>query len=114
MAYSQALLAPSGLQVLSALSGLPGAHRRTFNVTISNVPGPAHTLHFGDARLEASYPASIVGHGLALNITLFSYDGKMHLGFTGCRDTVPHLQRLAIHTGEAVAALEAALAPSAG
>jgi diacylglycerol O-acyltransferase / wax synthase len=114
MAYSQALLAPSGLQVLSALSGLPRAGRRTFNVTISNVPGPARTLHFGDARLEASYPASIVGHGLALNITLFSYDGKMHLGFTGCRDTVPHLQRLAVHTGEAVAELEAAMEAAAG
>ena len=114
MAYSQALLAPSGLQVLSAMSGLPGAHRRTFNVTISNVPGPAHTLYFGGSRLEASYPASIIAHGLALNITLFSYDGKMHLGFTGCRDTVPHLQRLAVHTGEAVAELEAALSTTAG
>ena len=114
MAYSQALLAPSGLQVLSAVSGLPGAHRRTFNVTISNVPGPAHTLYFGASRLEATYPASIVAHGLALNITLFSYDGKMHLGFTGCRDTVPHLQRLAVHTGDAVAALDQALSPAAG
>jgi WS/DGAT/MGAT family acyltransferase len=114
MAYSQALLAPSGLQVLSAMSGLPGAHRRTFNVTISNVPGPARTLWFGGSRLEASYPASIIAHGLALNITLFSYDGKMHLGFTGCRDTVPHLQRLAVHTGAAVAELDTALRTSAG
>ena len=112
MAYSQALLAPSALQVLSAASGLPGAYRRTFNVTISNVPGPARTLWFGGSRLEASYPASIIAHGLALNITLFSYDGKMHLGFTGCRDTVPHLQRLAVHTGAAVAELETALATS--
>lgn len=114
MAYSQALLAPSALQVLSAVSGIPGGHRRTFNVTISNVPGPARTLWFGGSRLEASYPASIIAHGLALNITLFSYDGKMHLGFTGCRDTVPHLQRLAVHTGHAVAELEAALNTSAG
>ena len=114
MAYSQALLAPSALQVLSAVSGIAGTHRRTFNVTISNVPGPAHTLWFGRSRLEASYPASIIAHGLALNVTLFSYDGKMHLGFTGCRDTVPHLQRLAVYTGDAVAELEAALRTSAG
>jgi WS/DGAT/MGAT family acyltransferase len=114
MAYSQALLAPSALQVVSAASGMPGVHRRTFNVTISNVPGPARTLWFGGSRLEASYPASIIAHGLALNITLFSYDGKMHLGFTGCRDTVPHLQRLAVHTGQAVAELDTALSSSAG
>ena len=113
MAYSQVLLAPSALQVLSALGSMPGPQRRTFNVTISNVLGPAHTLYFGRSRLEASYPASIIAHGLALNITLFSYDGKMHLGFTGCRDTVPHLQRLAVHTGDAVAELEAALPASA-
>jgi diacylglycerol O-acyltransferase len=55
------------------------------------------------------YPASIVSNGLALNITLFSYAGQMHLGFTGCRDTVPHLQKLAVYTGEAVAELEQAL-----
>ena len=109
MAYSQALLAPVGLQTWSAVTGV-GAQPRTFNVTVSNVPGPSEPLYFQGARLDAAYPASIVNHGQALNITLFSYAGTMHVGFTGCRDTVPHLQRLAVHTGEAVAALEAALA----
>lgn len=108
IAYSQALLAPAGLQTLSAITGL-GRQPRTFNVTISNVPGPAQPLYFAGSRLEASYPASIVGHGMGLNITLFSYAGEMGFGFTGCRDTVPHLQRLAVHTGAAVAELEAAL-----
>lgn len=108
IAYSQALLAPAGLQTVSAITGL-GRQPRTFNVTISNVPGPAQPLYFAGARLEASYPASIVNHGMGLNITLFSYAGEMCFGFTGCRDTVPRLQRLAIHTGAAVNELEAAL-----
>ena len=107
-AYSQTLMAPVGLQALSAVTGL-GTQRVLFNVVVSNVPGPPEPLYFAGARVEAIYPASIVSNGLALNITLFSYAGQMHFGFTGCRDTVPHLQKLAVYTGEAVAELEQAL-----
>lgn len=36
-----------------------------------------------------------------------SRDVMMHVfGFIGCRDTVPHLQRLAVYTGEAAKALD--------
>ncbi|PWW23687.1 diacylglycerol O-acyltransferase [Geodermatophilus normandii] len=108
-AYSQTLMAPVGLQTLGAITGL-GTPRVLFNVVVSNVPGPPEPLYFAGARVVAMYPASIVSHGLALNITLFSYAGQMHIGFTGCRDTVPHLQKLAVYTGEAVAELEQALA----
>jgi WS/DGAT/MGAT family acyltransferase len=108
LAYSQALLSPLGWQTWSAVAGLAG-QARTCNVTISNVPGPKEPRWFEGARLQAAYPASIVHHGLALNITLFSYAGGVHVGFTGCRDTVPHLQRLAVRTGEALTALDAAV-----
>jgi WS/DGAT/MGAT family acyltransferase len=111
VAYSQALLSPLGWQTWSAVAGLTG-QARTCNVTISNVPGPREPRWFEGARLQAAYPASIVHHGLALNITLFSYAGGVHVGFTGCRDTVPHLQRLAVRTGEALAALDAAVGPA--
>jgi diacylglycerol O-acyltransferase len=49
--------------------------------------------------------------GQALNITCVTYDGKFNIGFTGCRDSLPHLQRLAVYAGEALDELEAALAP---
>jgi hypothetical protein len=32
----------------------------------------------------------------------------LNFGFTGCRDSMPHMQKLAIKTGEALVALEAA------
>ncbi len=32
----------------------------------------------------------------------------LNFGFTGCRDSMPHMQKLAIKTGEALAALESA------
>jgi hypothetical protein len=76
---------------------------------ISNVPGPAESLYFRGARLEALYPMSIPMHGQALNITVNSYAGSMCFGFTGCRDTLPSLQRLAVYCGDSLHELEAAL-----
>lgn len=104
--YSALLTAPSMLQMIPSTAG----HLRpTFNVVISNVPGPERSLYFRGARLEATYPMSIPVHGQALNITCNSYAGQVCFGFTGCRDTVPHLQRLAVYCGEALGELERAV-----
>ena len=104
--YSALLTAPSMLHVIP---GVAGHLRPTFNVVISNVPGPERPLYFRGARLEAWYPMSIPIHGQALNITCTSYAGTVCFGFTGCRDTVPHLQRLAVYCGEALTELEHAV-----
>lgn len=109
VAYSALLLAPAGLQVLRALSGVPAPLPLTLNVCISNVPGPTQPLYWRGARLEATYPVSIPGHSMALNITAHSYAGTLDVGFVGDRDALPHLQRLAVHTGEALDELEAAV-----
>ncbi len=109
MAYSALLLAPAALQVVKAMSGLPVPVPHTLNVCISNVPGPTETLYWRGARLEATYPVSIPGHSMALNITAHSYAGKLDVGFIGDREALPHLQRLAVHTGEALEELEAAV-----
>lgn len=81
-----------------------------FSAGISNVPGPAETLYLNGARLDSVFPLSLLLHGNALNITCISYAGMLNFGFTGARDTLPHLQRLALYMGEAVEELEAALA----
>jgi WS/DGAT/MGAT family acyltransferase len=104
--YSAMLTAPAMVQMLPATSG---KLRPTFNVVISNVPGPDEPLYFRGARLEGSFPVSIPVHGQALNITCSSYAGSVCFGFTGCRDTVPHLQRIAVYCGDALVELEEAL-----
>lgn len=106
IAYSAFLMAPSGLQVVKAMTGIRGRLPLTFNLCISNVPGPDTPRYFRGARLEASYPQSIPMHGMALNITCYSYADTMNFGFIGCRDTLPHLQRLAVYSGEALRELE--------
>ena len=102
-AYTTLFMAPFMLQLLTGLGGLT---RPMFNVTISNVPGPDKPLYFNGAHLEHIYPVSLLAHGQSLNITVVSYDGQFSIGFTGCRDTLPHVQRLAVYAGEALVELE--------
>ena len=108
IAYTAALLAPAGGQVAGALTGLQTPWPYTFNLCVSNVPGPREPLYFNGSRLEATFPVSIPIHGMALNITLQSYAETMNFGFVGCRDALPHLQRLAVYTGDALGELEKA------
>jgi WS/DGAT/MGAT family acyltransferase len=105
--YSALQIAPMMLQMIP---GAAGRLRPTFNVVISNVPGPEQPLYFRGSRLEATYPMSVPIHGQALNITCNSYAGRICFGFTGCRDTLPHLQRLAVYCAEALGELERAIA----
>jgi WS/DGAT/MGAT family acyltransferase len=106
LGYTAALMAPTALQLASAMTGLTGPLPFTFNLCVSNVPGPRKTLYLNGSRLEATYPVSIPMHGMALNITLESYADVLNFGFVGCRDALPHLQRLAVYTGDALDELE--------
>ena len=90
-------------------SQLPGVGRFVpplFNLSVSNTPGPESPQYFNGARLEAIYPLSQLMQFSALSIDCVSYAGTLNIGFTGARDTLPHLQRLAIYTGKAADELE--------
>ncbi|HEY1833700.1 MAG TPA: wax ester/triacylglycerol synthase family O-acyltransferase [Solirubrobacteraceae bacterium] len=89
--------------------GLGGRAPVPFSVGISNVPGPSQPMYLNGSRLDALFPLSLLTHGNALNITCVSYAGTLNFGFTGARDTIPHLQRLAIYMGESLEELDAAL-----
>jgi len=92
-----------------AVGTIPGMTRVTppaFNVLISNVPGPRSPLYWNGARMQGVYPLSIPYEGQALNITVTSYAGSLEFGLTGCRRTVPHLQRLLGALEEALVELE--------
>ena len=106
--YTMLLMSP---YILQLMSGLGGRMRPVFNVTISNVPGPENTLYYEGAKLEAMFPVSLIAHGGALNITCLSYAGSLNFGYTGCRDTLPSMQKLAVYTGEALDELESLVLP---
>lgn len=77
-----------------------------FNLTTSMTAGGDETLYFNGARLEAVYPISPLLQYSALSVDCTSYAGTLNIGFTGARDTLPHLQRLALYLGQAVTDLE--------
>ncbi len=104
-------VALNGPYIAGLLAGLQGRAPTPANIAISNVPGPAEPLYFNGSRLEAIYPVSLLLHGNALNITCVSYAGTLNFGLIGARDTLPHLQRLAIYLGDALEELSAILSP---
>jgi diacylglycerol O-acyltransferase / wax synthase len=65
------------------------------NVVVSNVPGPPIPLFMAGAKLSSYYPVSIVVHGIALNITLQSYNGHLYFGLIACAKALPDLAKLA-------------------
>ena len=65
------------------------------NLVISNVPGPPMPLYLAGARMLTNYPASIVVHGLALNITVQSYDQSLDFGLMADAQAMPDVKDLA-------------------
>ncbi|MBA4176383.1 MAG: wax ester/triacylglycerol synthase family O-acyltransferase [Leptothrix sp. (in: Bacteria)] len=65
------------------------------NLVISNVPGPPVPLYMAGARMLTNYPTSIVVHGLALNITVQSYDQSLDFGLMADAAAMPDVADLA-------------------
>jgi hypothetical protein len=64
------------------------------NVVISNVPGPQVPLYLAGAQMKTFFPVSIVVHGMALNITVQTYCGRIDFGLIACREAMPDLNDL--------------------
>ena len=103
MQYSALQMTP---MLLAQIPGAIGRLRPAFNLVISNVPGPQKPLYFRGFKMEAYYPLSIPMPGYGLNITVVSYSDHLDFGFIGCRDNLPHLQRLAVYSRDALAELD--------
>lgn len=109
-------MSPSALQqftllgmsplILGQMTGLAAKTPPIFNFVVSNVVASKQRLYLNGAELEAMYPISVLFDGYALNVTVVGYADRLSIGFTGCRDALPSLQRLAVYTGDALAALE--------
>ncbi|HEY2636321.1 MAG TPA: wax ester/triacylglycerol synthase family O-acyltransferase [Solirubrobacteraceae bacterium] len=85
--------------------------RPTWNLVVSNVPGPQFPLYLAGARLEANYPISVITDGLGLNITVMSYCGHLDFGLLADRDQMPDLWSVLEALRDEVVALKAAGAP---
>lgn len=91
------------------VTGTAGRVRPPYNIVTSNVPGPLEPRYLAGAPLDELYPVSVVAHGQTINITAMSTAGRFNIGFIGDRDRLPHLQHVAVYSGDALAELETAL-----
>jgi diacylglycerol O-acyltransferase / wax synthase len=64
------------------------------NIAISNVPGPREKMKRDEGALEAIYSAGVLGEGMGLNITVWSYVDQLNVGALACRKAMPDLHRL--------------------
>jgi WS/DGAT/MGAT family acyltransferase len=60
------------------------------NLVISNVPGAPVPLYLAGARFLSFHPTSIIMHGLGLNITVQTYDGRVDFGIIADKKALPH------------------------
>lgn len=81
----------------------------SFNLSVSNVPGPPVPVYLAGARVEALYPLGPVVDGSALNVTVLSYAGRLAFGLVADRDTAVGLDALGAGLVAALAELHAAI-----
>ncbi len=75
-------------------SGLADRLPPVANLVISNVPGPQVPLYLAGAELLSYVPVSIVTHGLGLNITVQSYNGRVFFGLIASGKAVPDVHEI--------------------
>jgi diacylglycerol O-acyltransferase len=66
-------------------------HPAPFNLVVSNVPGPPLTVHIGGARLDELFSVGPILEGMGLNLTVWSYEGRMSFSAIACPDTFPDI-----------------------
>ena len=99
-------LARPVIQLGIALGALRRA--RAGNLMISNVPGPDFALYFAGMKMVAAYPLGPVVDGVALNITVQSYNGTLFVGLNASASAVPDLPALARSIARELDAMTAA------
>ncbi len=81
---------------------------RAGNLLVSNVPGPDFPLYFAGMRLRSVHPMGPVVDGVALNITVQSYDQSLFVGINASANALPNLPALARSMEDELAILIAA------
>ena len=85
----------SALAQLSARTKVADRLPAIVNLTISNVPGPTMPLYMAGAKMLSNHPTSIVVHGVALNVTVQTYNDALDVGIIACAKAMPEVAEFA-------------------
>ena len=81
---------------------LADRHRAPFNVVVSNVPGPPEEISIAGARLTDVFSVGPLMEGIALNVTVWSYQDRLAFSVLACPDTLPDVRGLSRHLAPAL------------
>lgn len=70
------------------------AQALSYNMVVTNVPGPQFPVYLLGARMLETYPLVPLFSNQALGIALFSYDGGLYWGFNSDWDALPDLHEI--------------------
>ncbi len=76
--------------LLTGMSRL-AASQRSYNMVVTNVPGPQFPVFLNGAKMLESYPLVPLFENQALGTALLSYDGVLHWGFNADWDALSDL-----------------------
>jgi diacylglycerol O-acyltransferase / wax synthase len=79
--------------------------QRSFNLVVTNVPGPQVPLYCMGARMLEAFPYVGIVDNMALVVGVVSYDGTLGFGLSSDRDLMPDLPVLAEGIEKSVAEL---------
>jgi len=65
--------------------------QRSYNIVVTNVPGPQFPVYLLGARMQEIYPLVPLAGNQGLGIALFSYDGRLYWGFNADWDALPDI-----------------------
>lgn len=97
--------APPTLHALGARAAST-LSRRTFNLVVTNVPGPQTPLYVAGSAMTKTYPYVPLAKEQALAIGLTSYNGAVCFGLNADRDAMADLDVLAQAIPDALAELQ--------
>ncbi|UTI66687.1 WS/DGAT domain-containing protein [Paraconexibacter antarcticus] len=103
-----------GGRALAASQLAFGARRPTFNIGVSNVPGPHVPLYMNGAKAERFFGVAPIFSGTGLVFGVFSYCGVIDASFVSCRRMVPDPAFLAECLDAAFEELRTAVGVAAG
>ena len=87
---------------------LASHHNPPFNVVVSNVRGPGEVVTVANARLVDLFSVGPILEGIGLNVTAWSYAGRLNFSLLGCPDLVADLRPIAARLAPALEELRSA------
>lgn len=95
---------PPTLHALGSRLGMQ-LSRRSYNVLVTNVPGPQVPLYVAGHRVEGMFPVAPLVSGHAVAVACTSYRGRVHFGLTFDREAVPDVREFTGLLAESVTEL---------